>query len=105
MAIEEVGGGVERVSPISQRETSLKQKGPHNVVDCAKNALCTSVLLGGVWARHPENDPVSEEERAGRGVIELAAIVALNCLDGGVKLHANIREKVRNDTESFGLKA
>jgi hypothetical protein len=105
MTIEEVGGSVERVSPINRRETSLKHKGPHNVVDCAKNALCTSVLLGVVWAQHPENDPVSEEERAGRGVIELAAVVALNYLDGGVKLRANIREKVRNDTESFGLKA
>ena len=103
MTIEKIGGGVKRVSPINQRETGLKQKGPHNVVDCAKNALGTSVLLGGVWARHPENDPVSEEERAGQRVVELAAVVALNCLDGGVKLRANIREKVRNNIESFRL--
>jgi len=103
MAVEEVGGGVERVSPINRRKTGLKQKGPHNVVDCAKNALGTSILLRGVWARHPENDFMSEEECAGRGVIKLAAIVALNCLDGGVKLRANIREKVRNNIESFRL--
>jgi hypothetical protein len=100
MTVEEVGGGVERVSPINRRKTGLEQKGPHNVIDCAKNALSTSVLLGGVWARHLKNDPVSEEERAGRRVIELAAVVALNCLE----LHANIREKVRNDTKSFRLK-
>jgi hypothetical protein len=90
MTVEEVGGGVKRVNPINRRKTGLEQKGPHNVVDCAKNALGTSVLLGGVWARHPENDPVSEEECAGRRVIELAAIVALNCLDRGVKLHVDI---------------
>jgi hypothetical protein len=105
MTVEKVGGSVERVSPINRRETGLKQKGPHNVVDCAKNALSAFVLLRGVWARHPENDLVSEEERAGRRVIELVAVVALNCLDGGVKLRSNIREKVRNDTEGFRLKA
>jgi hypothetical protein len=96
---------MERVSPINRGETGLKQQGPHNIVDCAKNALSTSVLLGCVWARHPKNDPMSEEERAGRGVIKLAAVVALNCLDGGVKLHAHIREKVRNDIEGFRLKS
>jgi len=71
---------------------------------CAKNVLSTSILLGGVWARHPKNDPVGDEERVSRRVIKLAAVVALNYLDGGVKLCANIREKVRNDTETFRLK-
>ena len=49
-----------------------------------------SVLLRGVWARHPEDDSMSEEERAGRGVVKLVAVVALNCLDGGVELRAHI---------------
>ena len=62
-----------------------------------------SVLLRGVWVRHPEDDSMSEEERVGRGVVKLAAIVALNCLDGGVELRAHILEKVRKDTESIGL--
>ena len=51
-----------------------------------------------------KDDSMGEEERAGRGVVKLAAVVALNCLDGGVKLRANIREKVRNNIESFRLK-
>jgi len=55
-----------------------------------KGVLSTSVLLRGVWARHPEDDSMSEEECAGRGVVKLAAVVALNCLDGGVELRAHI---------------
>ena len=39
-----------------------------------------SVLLRGVWAQHPEDNSMSEEERAGRGVVKLAAIVALTAL-------------------------
>ena len=89
--------------PNKQEEDWPRTEGTHDVVHSAKSAFNTSVLLGGVWARHPENDPVSEEERAGRRVVELAAVVALNCLDGGVKLRANIREKVRNNIESFRL--
>ena len=48
---------------------------------------------------------MGEEERAGRGVIELVAIVALNCLDRGIKLCAHIREKVRKDAKGIGLEA
>jgi len=105
MTVQEICGCVKRVSPINRRETGLEQKGPHNIVNGAKDALSMSVLLGGVWARHPEGDPMSEEECAGRGVVKLAAVVALNRLNGGVKLCAHIREKIRNDTESIGFKA
>ena len=83
----------------------MEQERAQNVVDNAKSAFSTSVLLGGVWARHPKDDSMGEEERAGRGVVKLAAVVALNRLNGGVKLCAHIREKIRNDTESIGFKA
>ena len=76
--------------PNKPKEGCLKQKGSHDVVHGAKGALGTSVLLRGVWARHPEDDSMSEEERVGRGVVKLTAIVALNCLDGGVELRAHI---------------
>jgi hypothetical protein len=48
---------------------------------------------------------MSEEERAGRGVIKLAAVVALNCLDGGVELRAHIGKKVRYDAKGFRFQA
>ena len=65
--------------------------------------LGVSVLLGSVWVRHPEDYIVGEEERAGRGVIKLAAVVALNCLDRGVELCACVRKKVRQDAEGVGF--
>ena len=37
---------------------------------------------------------VCEEERAGIGVVELAAIVALNCLDGGAVLCGHMNKEV-----------
>jgi hypothetical protein len=67
---------VKRVSPINRRKTGLEQKGPHDVVHGAKSAFNTSILLRGVWARHPKDDPMGEEERAGRGVVKLAAVLS-----------------------------
>jgi hypothetical protein len=40
---------------------------------------------------------MGEEERAGRRVIKLTAIVALDGLDGGAKLRACISEKIGQD--------
>ena len=39
-------------------------------------------------------DAVGQEERAGAGVIELFAVVALDCLDGDAKLGLHMSEKV-----------
>ena len=48
---------------------------------------------------------MSEEERAGRGMIKFTAVIALNCLDGGVELRAHIREKMNENTKCVGLEA
>jgi hypothetical protein len=48
---------------------------------------------------------VGGEERAGREMIKFAAIVALNCLDGGVELRAHIREKMGEYTKNVGFEA
>ena len=37
---------------------------------------------------------MSQEERAGAGVIKLAAIVALDCLDGGAVLSGHMNKEV-----------
>ena len=90
MAVEEIGGSVKGIRPINRRKTSLEQKRAHDIIDGAKSALSPPVLLRGVWARHPKGNPVSEEECAGRGMIKFTAVIALNCLDGGVELRAHI---------------
>jgi hypothetical protein len=52
-----------------------------------------------------EDGIMGEEERAGRRVIELTAVVALDSLHGGAKLRAHIGKKVRNRGESVRFKA
>ena len=47
----------------------------------------------------------SEEERAGTGVVELLAIVALNFFDRGAELGSGIGDEVRQRAESVRLKA
>ena len=70
----------------TSRKRRLEQKGAHGVVHGANHALSLAVLGGGIWARHAQLDTVREEEGTGGGVIELTAIVTLNCLDGEAEL-------------------
>ena len=46
---------------------------------------------------------MSEEERAGARVIKLAAIVALNCLDGGAILSSHMNKEVSQSRERVRL--
>jgi hypothetical protein len=39
-------------------------------------------------------NPISKEEHAGIGVIELAAVVALDCLNGGAELSGHISKEI-----------
>jgi hypothetical protein len=48
---------------------------------------------------------VREEEHAGHGIIKFAAIVALNALDGGAELRADVRKKMDKVGKSFRFKA
>ena len=48
---------------------------------------------------------MGEEERAGQRMIKFTAVVALNCLDGGVELRAHIGKKVRYDAKGFRFQA
>jgi hypothetical protein len=52
-----------------------------------------------------ECNTVGEEERAGLRIIKFTAIVALDALDGGAKLRANIYEKIRKGGKCLGFEA
>ena len=67
------------------------------------DTLSFTILRGGVGARHPEMSAMSQEERAGAGVIKLAAIVALNCLDGGSILSSHMNKEVSQSRERVRL--
>jgi len=48
---------------------------------------------------------MSEEERAGRRMVEFTVIVALDCLDGGDELRTHIGKKVSNGTKDVEFEA
>ena len=66
MTIEKICGSVEGVRLIDRWKATLKEQSAKNVVDGAKDALCFTVLLRGVGARHTEDCTLGEEERVGR---------------------------------------
>ena len=103
--VEEVGSGAKGSNPESGRNTGLKQKGANDIISGMDNSFSFTVLGRSVWAGHAQLDAVSEEEGAGTRVIELAAIVALNSLDGDTKLCAHVREEVRKSRKSVRFKA
>ena len=103
--VHKICRGVKGLNPIGRRETHLKQKGTQNVINSAKGAFCLSILLGSIWTRHAECNTVGEKERAGGGIIKFTAIVALNALDGGAKLRANVSEKIGKSGKCLRFKA
>jgi len=96
---------MEGVSPIDRRNAGLKQKRAHNVVNGAKSAFGFAILLGSVGARHAKDGTMGEEERAGRRVIKLTTVVALDGLHMSVKLGTHVGKKIRNGGKSVGFKA
>ena len=48
---------------------------------------------------------MGEEERAGLRIIKFTTIVALDALDGGVKLCANIYKKIGESGKCLGFEA
>jgi len=48
---------------------------------------------------------MGEEERAGRRVVELTTVVALDGLHGGVKLCTHVGKEIRDSDKSVRLKA
>jgi hypothetical protein len=92
------------VNPIDWRHASLKEKRAHDIINSAKSAFGFTILLGGVRTRHAKDGAMGEEERAGRGVIKLTAVVALDSLHGSAKLSTHVGKKVRNSGKSVGFK-
>ena len=91
--VHKICRSVKGLNPIGRRETRLKQKGTQNVINSAKGAFCLSILLGSIWTRHAECNTVGEEERAGLRIIKFTTVIALDALDGGAELRANMSKK------------
>jgi hypothetical protein len=59
--VEEVGGGVQALSPEASRERGLKQKGAHGVVGGANHPLSLVILGRGIRARHAQLNTMREK--------------------------------------------
>jgi len=102
-AVEEIGGGVEALSPEASGKRGLYQKGVHDIVCGANHAFSLAVLRGGVGARHAQLDTTREEEGASGGVIKLTPIVTLHDLDGEAELGGHPCKEVAKSSECIGL--
>ena len=80
--VEQVGGGVEALSPEARGQRSLDQKGAHDVVRRANHPLSLAVLGRGIRTRHAKLNTPREKERTGGGVVELPPVVTLDGLNG-----------------------
>jgi len=103
--VHKICRSVKGLNPVNRREARLKQKGTQNVIDGANRTFRFSVLLGCIWTRHAECNTVGEEERAGLRIVEFSAIIALDSLDGGAELRANMSKKIRKNRKSLGFEA
>ena len=67
--------------------------------------LSFTILGGGAGTGHAQMGTVCEEEHAGIGVVELAAIVALDCLDDGAELGLHIGKEICQSSERVRFEA
>jgi hypothetical protein len=103
--IQEIGSSAKSRSPEGGRNTSMKQEGANDIICGTNDAFSFAVLGGGVGAGHTEVYAMGEEEHAGARVIKLAAVVALDSLDGDTELSLNIGKEVRQGGESVRLES
>jgi hypothetical protein len=85
-AVEEVCDGVQRLCPVAGRERHLEEKAANHIGGGANHAFAATVLGRGVRARETQLNAMSEKERIGGMVVELAVIVTLQGADRATKL-------------------
>jgi hypothetical protein len=101
--VEEMHGGMKGLCLVGGTERCLKEKAADHVGGGANHALGPVVLSRGVETRETQLDTVSEEERAGGVVVELAAIVALQGTDQAPELGGYLGEEVSEGGKCIGL--
>ena len=103
--VEQVGGGVEALSPEAQGQRGLDQKGAHDVVLRANHPLSLAILRRGIRTRHTQLNTLREEERTGGRVVELTSIVTLDSLNGEAELSGHPCKEVEEGGEGHRLGA
>ena len=89
--VDEERSGGESVRPKARRHIGMKEKSPNAVIESAKDALSTTVLLRGVRASETKNRAMCGEKITNSGVVKLLPVVCLQRKNGSTKLRANVR--------------
>ena len=79
------------LNPKCGRKACVKKKSSNAVIESAKDALSTTVLLRGVRASETKNRAMCGEKITNSGVVKLLPVVCLQRENGSTKLRANIR--------------
>jgi hypothetical protein len=103
--VEKVCDDVQGLCPVAGRERRLEEKAADHIGGGANHAFDTAVLGRGVRARETHLDAMSEKERAGGVVVELAAVVTLQGTNRAVKLGGDPGEEVCEGGERVGLQS
>ena len=101
--VEEVGGSVQGLCPVAGRERRLEEEAAEHIGGGADHAFGSAVLGRGVGARETQLDAMSEKERTGGVIVELAAIVTLQSTDRATKLGGYPGEEVSEGGECVRL--
>lgn len=73
----------------------MDENGANDVVGCAYSTLSFAILRRGVGAGEAKCSPKGSKKSAVGGVVELFAIVTLDCANGAVEMSANEGVEVR----------
>jgi hypothetical protein len=101
--VEEMRGSMKGLCLVGGRERRLKEKAADHVGGGVNHVLGPAILSRGVGTRETQLDAVSEEERTGGVVVELAAIVALQGTDRALELGGYPSEEVSEGGKRVGL--
>jgi hypothetical protein len=63
-----------------------------------------TILRRGVWAGHPQDNPIGGKECTGGDIVELTTVVTLDDFDGATKLRGNKDKKFDNVGKVLDLK-
>jgi hypothetical protein len=104
--VEKVGASVHGLCPVASRERCLEEKAADHICGGANHVFGPAVLGRSVRAREMQLDAaMSEKEREGGVIIELAAVVTLQGTDRAVKLGGDPGKEVCEGGECVGLQS
>lgn len=100
--VEEMGSSVQGLCPIVGGKRCLKEEAIDHVVGGANNLFGPAVLGGSVGARGSQLHAVGEKGWRG-GVVELIAVITLECTNRATELDGDPSEEVGEGGKGVGL--